>query len=166
MESGFVEEDLSHYSDSELFEFICQSPCLAPGSAISLLTSKLVAKQHEPHEVEDTCAAEEAAHALGIRVPRVRRTFVLQGSAYRIMDRIEGSTLEEIWPKLSWFMTIKLALQLRGFVNLLRTRTFNTAGSLKTGRCRSFWLEDEYEITERSPPENITSFIRFLLDIS
>jgi hypothetical protein len=33
------------------------------------------------------------------------------------MDIIEGVMLEEVWPKLSWFTTIRLAFQLRGFIH-------------------------------------------------
>lgn len=36
-----------------------------------------------------------------------------------------------------------------------------TAGSVATGKCRSFWLEDRYKLPVRSTPEDITSFISF-----
>jgi aminoglycoside phosphotransferase (APT) family kinase protein len=83
------------------------------------------------------------------------------GKAYCIMERIEGITLEKAWPQLSWLTMIKLAVQLRRFIRLLRSVPSSTAGSVATGECRSFWLEDHYNLPARSSPEVITSFIKF-----
>jgi hypothetical protein len=80
------------------------------------------------------------------------------------MDLIEGVTLEEAWSKLSWFTTIRLAIQLRGFIRQLRSVTAQCAGSLVSGECKSFWLEDSYRIPDRSAASNITSFFGFWID--
>jgi hypothetical protein len=56
---------------------------------------------------------------------------------------------------------IKLAVQLRRFIGLLRSVPSSTAGSVATGECRSFWLDDRYSLPARSSPEVITSFITF-----
>ncbi len=80
------------------------------------------------------------------------------------MDFIEGITLEEAWSKLSWFTTIRLAFQLRGFIRRLRSVTSRCAGSLVSGECKSFWLDDRFRIPDRSAPSNITSFFRFWAD--
>ena len=75
----------------------------------------------------------EAATQLSVRVPAAKRIVTSNGSTYLIMERIDGVILEEAWPKLGWFATIKLALQLRRFVRLLRSLTSSTAGSLVSG---------------------------------
>jgi len=106
----------------------------------------------------------EVAHALGIRVPFPRRTIKSDSSAYCIIDLIEGATLEKAWSKLGWFTTIRLALQLRGFIRQLRSATSQYAGSLVSGECKSFWLDDRFRIPNRSAPSTITSFFRFWID--
>ncbi|KAE8417259.1 hypothetical protein BDV36DRAFT_309563 [Aspergillus pseudocaelatus] len=60
------------------------------------------------------------------------------------MDRARGTTLDVVWKELGWFMTAKFGLQLHRFVKILRSVTSPTAGSLATGECWSFWLEDHY----------------------
>jgi hypothetical protein len=103
----------------------------------------------------------EAATHLGVRVPAAKRIVTSNGSAYLIMERIDGVTLEEAWPKLGWFTTVKFALQLRWFVRLLRSLTSSTAGSLVSGECRSFYLEDRFMLPPKSSPAVIISFIQF-----
>jgi hypothetical protein len=44
----------------------------------------------------------ELAHQLGVRVPHIKRVIEFNGDAYCIMERIEGTTLEEAWAQLSW----------------------------------------------------------------
>ncbi|KAN0093656.1 hypothetical protein V8E51_016840 [Hyaloscypha variabilis] len=162
MSSGFDEKSLFSYSDIELSTLIDKSPVLAPN--VFVLSPKLVAKQVVPEVLDDAVKAMEVAHALGIRVPLARRTIKKDYSAYCIMDLIEGVTLGEAWSKLSWFTTIRLAFQLRGFIRQLRSVTSQYAGSEVSGECKSFWLEDSYRIPDRSAPSNITSFFRFWID--
>lgn len=163
MNSSFQERLLLTYSDATLFEYIRQSPRLAPFSSVYLLSTNLIAKYCEPELVEDSIRAAELARALGIRVPSIKRKIEANDNAYCVMERIEGITLEEAWTKLSWVMTVKLALELRGYVHLLKSLTSSTAGSVESGECRSFWLEDRYQLPARSSPEQITCFIKFWL---
>ena len=151
------------YSNATLFEYIRQSPRLAPSSSVFLLSTNLIAKHYEPELVGDSIRATEVARALGIRVPSIKRKIEANSNAYCVMERIEGVTLEEAWTKLSWVMTVKLALELRRYVYLLRSLTSSTAGSIESGECRSFWLEDRYQLPARSSPEHITYFIKFWL---
>lgn len=111
--------------------------------------------------MEDSVRAVEIARQLGVRVPSIKRKIEFNDRTFCIMECIEGTTLEEAWAKLGWFASIKLAVQLRHAINLLRSVTSSTAGSLATGECRSFWLEDYYGVPARSSPDNITSFIKF-----
>jgi len=85
-------------------------------ASLDVLSPKLVAKYVVPEVLDDSMKAMEVAHALGIRVPLAHHTIKNGSDAYCIMDLIEGITLEEAWPKLSWFTTIRLSFQLRGFI--------------------------------------------------
>ena len=103
----------------------------------------------------------KVADQLGIRVPQVFRILRGDRKSFTIVERIEGITLEETWPNLSCFATALLAIQLRRFVSLLRSKTSPTAGSLATGKCHSFWLEDRFGLPARSNPATVWSFIEF-----
>jgi hypothetical protein len=162
MSSEFDENSLFNYSDDELASLIDKSPVLAP--AVYALSPKLVAKHVVPEVLEDAVKAMEVAHTLGIQVPSTRRIIKNDSSAYWIMDLVEGVTLEEAWPKLSWFTAIRLAFQLRGFIRQLRSVTSQHAGSLVSGECKSFWLDDRFRIPDRSAPSTITSFFRLWID--
>jgi hypothetical protein len=161
MTVAFVEEQLEGYTDLELAHHIfCSSQC-ASSSRVFHLSSNLIAKHYEPSELEDALKATEVASQLGIRGPCVRRTIENGRNTYMIMDRIEGTTLDGAWRDLGWFMTVKLGLQLRRFVKTLRSITSPTAGSLTTGECRSFYLEDGYGLPANSGPGEIAHFFRF-----
>ncbi|KAK6821686.1 hypothetical protein RU639_007854 [Aspergillus parasiticus] len=144
MTLAFIEELLVGYTDSELF-----------------ITLYLRRRYYEPSEVEDALKATEVASQLEIHGPSVRKVIKNQATAYTIMDWVEGSTLDVVWKEMSWFMTIKLGLQLHRFVKILRSVTSPTAGSLATGKCRSFWLEDLYGLPANSGPAEFAHFFRF-----
>ncbi|KAF1847825.1 kinase-like protein [Cucurbitaria berberidis CBS 394.84] len=158
---SFQNDLLECYSDAELVCHIDKSPRLTPFSAISLLSTRYLAKTYVPEALEDSVRAVEVARQLGVRVPDIKRTIKSNDGAFCIMECIEGTTLEEAWAKLGWFASIKLAVQLRHAISLLRSVSSSTAGSLATGECRSFWLDDRYGVPARSSPDDITSFIKF-----
>ncbi|KAL2868050.1 uncharacterized protein BJX67DRAFT_380258 [Aspergillus lucknowensis] len=161
MASSFLEKLLTEYSDSELAQQIVSSPWCTSSSRVVNLSPNLIAKRHDSSEVEDVIKATEVASQLGIRCPFIRKTIKTERNVYIIMDRLEGTTLDVVWKELGWFMTVKLALQLRRFVKMLRSVTSPTAGSLVTGECRSFWLEDYYGLPANSGP---AEFAHFFLD--
>jgi len=133
---GIIPQDvelLQSYSDADLFQRIQKSPRLPHYSRISILSANLIARNCPFELLQDTIGAMEAATQLSVRVPAAKRIVTSNGSTYLIMERIDGVILEEAWPKLGWFATIKLALQLRRFVRLLRSLTSSTAGSLVSG---------------------------------
>ncbi|KAL2839025.1 hypothetical protein BJX68DRAFT_259008 [Aspergillus pseudodeflectus] len=131
----FREELLDRYEDSEVVLQIVSSPSCASSSRL-----------------EDSPKASAVASELGIRVPLARRVVQNDKSAYTILVS---------WKELGWFTTVKHALQLRRFVKLLRSVTSPTAGSLATGECRSFWLEDRCGLPANSGPGEITHFFHF-----
>ncbi|KAE8306797.1 kinase-like protein [Aspergillus transmontanensis] len=161
MTSVFIEELLEGYTDSELAHHIVSSSSCASSSRVFNLSSNLIAKIYRPSEVEDALKATEVASQLEIRGPSVRKVIKNQATAYTIMDWVEGSTLDVVWKEMSWFMTIKLGLQLHRFLKILRSVTSPTAGSLATGECRSFWLEDLYGLPANSGPAEFAHFFRF-----
>ncbi|KAF1961360.1 hypothetical protein CC80DRAFT_522810 [Byssothecium circinans] len=166
MYSKFHDDLLQDYSEAELAHYIIASPRIEPTSSVFLLSATLLAKHYQPPLVEDMVKATEVARQLGTRTPCIKRIIMNEANAYCIMERIRGNTLEEMWTKLGWFTTVKLALQLRLFVNLLRSVTSSTAGSLSTGECRSFWLEDRFGLPARSGPANIACFLRFWVNFT
>ncbi|KAI9758727.1 MAG: hypothetical protein M4579_002902 [Chaenotheca gracillima] len=164
MSATFEDDLLQRYSDDDLKRFILESPRVESMSRVFILSPNFLGKHYNPDEVEDALRAMDTARQLGIRVPCVRRTVMYKSDAYCVMERIPGIVLEEAWMRLSWVSTMKLAFQLKRFVKLLRSVTASSAGSLATGKCRSFWLEDRFGIPARSSPEIITSFVQFWVD--
>lgn len=82
------------------------------------------------------------------------------------MDRVHGTTLEQSWSEIGWFATIRMAFQLRKFVQAMRKTISCEAGGLVTGRCLSIWLDDFFELQPRATPEAVASYITFWLQYS
>ena len=169
MKSLFQDALLPMYSDEELLQLIFCSQEVEPDSIfyrMRLLSDKLIAVSGTTTisiNLRDTLKAMEVARHLGIRVPQVLRTVSAapRNLYFIIMERVDGITLEEAWPDLSWITTVKLALQLRRFVSIMRSQTSPTAGALVTGRCTSSFLQDCYGLPVRSTPSDMWSYIEF-----
>ena len=169
MKSLFQDDLLLIYSDEELLQLIFCSQEVYPDSIsyrTRLLSDKLIAVSGMTTistNLQDTLKAMEVARHLGVRVPEVLRTvFAAPHDLYFIiMERVNGITLEEAWPDLSWTTTVRLALQLRRFVSSMRSQTSPTAGALVTGECTSSFLQDCYRLPVRSTPSDMWSFIEF-----
>lgn len=164
--SNFQDDLLRSYSDTELVSRIHSSPSPASTRGISLLSSNFLSKFYRPHEAEDMIRATDIACQLGIRVPALKRIVRDGEDTYCVMDRIPGRTLEEAWTQLSWFLTIKLGFQLRRFIQHLRSVTSPVAGSLATGECRSFYLEDRYGLPARCSSRDMEYFFRFWINFT
>ena len=160
----FRDDLLEQYSDAEIARFIRESPTLKSHSGIVILSDAYLAKLYYDFSDQDAIAAMELAGSVGVRAPRGRRSVVVDRLTWCIMDRIEGQTLEELWPSIGWLQAICLAFQLRGFVQKLRSLTSPTAGSLATGLCRSFWLEDRFRLPPRTTKDSINAFINFWME--
>ncbi|UNI15352.1 hypothetical protein JDV02_001891 [Purpureocillium takamizusanense] len=150
-----------HGPESELAVLIRESPRFEEHPGIARLSNRYLAKAYDPASAEDTLEAVEAAHRLGIRVPRVVRSVRCEGTAFVIMERVEGATLQMAWPSLGWWLSLRLALQLRRFILKMRSVTSKSAGSLVTGQCRSFWLDDHFGLPARAMPSDISAFLAF-----
>jgi hypothetical protein len=166
MAESFCGELLEEYEDSELAHHIISSSRCSSSPQVFNLSSTLIAKQYDPSELEDALKATEVASHLGVRVPSIRRVVRDEKNAYIIMHRLEGTPLDAIWKNLGWFMTVKLGLQLRCFVKVLRSVRSPTAGSLATGECRSFWLEDRYGLPAHSGPAEVAHFFGFWMNFT
>lgn len=148
-------------SDTELAAFIRDCPRLQQHPGISLLSNQYLAKAYNSASVGDTEEAVEVAHRSGIRVPRFIRSVQCEDTVFTIMERIKGETLEDAWPSLGWLASFRLALQLRRFIAKMRSITSKTAGSLATGECRSFWLDDHFGLPARAKAKDISAFLAF-----
>ena len=151
-------------SDSELAALIRESPRLEQHPGIVLLSNQYLAKSYDSTSAADAIDAVKLAHRLGIRVPRFVRLIRYEDMVFTIMERIEGHTLEDAWPSLGWCTSYHLALQLRQFILNMRSVTSTTAGSLATGDCRSFWLDDFFRLPAGAAPKDISAFLSFWID--
>lgn len=166
MHPDFNDDELLHYTDAQITHYIDISPTLTNYSNVSLLSPKYVAKAYSKHEAEDAMKAMELASTLGIHVPRTQRTVRVDGIIYCIMDRIQGSTLAAEWMTLGWFATIRLAFQLRRMIRRLRSAKSLTAGSLVSGECRSYYLDDSFGLPPRANSRQVNAFMNFWLDFT
>jgi hypothetical protein len=103
----FNEHRLETYSDSDLLLHCRKSNHLITvrkEPSVRALSPNLVAKPvGYPHDHRDELRAIEYAETLGIRVRRVRRVIPdpERDAYFLIMDRIQGLTLEQLWPTTS-----------------------------------------------------------------
>ncbi len=164
MDCSFQEQFLETYSNSDLVRYILECPTLSASiRRIFLLSPNLVAKQLIAAKAPDEIAAMKLSKKLHIRVPDIKRVVEDDRNVYVVMDRIQGTTLQEAWAQIGWLGTFQLGFQLRRFVHVMRTITSPTAGSLVSGKCDSIWLDDYYKLPLHATPEALTSFICFWL---
>lgn len=118
-------------------------------------------------QVEDEVAAMRLAQKIGIRVPTVRRTIPGNEAELQpptlIMDRAHGKTLEELWPEIGWWRTVRLAWQMRSFIRLMQRVHSTTSGGLVTGYFHSQWFEGCYGPKPHATPQVFTSFLNWWL---
>ena len=163
MNVAFDECRLAEYGDSELVSHIRSSPHMYPDSTTSIISPNLVAKHLTERDAADELRGMQFAQQLRLRVPSVKRVVREDRDVYIIMTHIRGRTMEVAWSTMTWFSTISLAVQLRRWVGIMRSRHSPTAGSLVTGKCKSIWLDDYYGLPEHASPETFSSFIQFWL---
>ncbi|KAI1400266.1 ankyrin repeat protein [Hypoxylon fuscum] len=161
MDSTFDDDQLLDYTDAQIAHYIDVLPRLPKYSNITLLSPKYVAKAYREEEAEYAIKATEFAFGLGIHVPRIRRTVHTNRMFYCIMDRIQGVALDTEWLKLGWITSIRLAFQLRRTIRRLRSAESSTAGSLVTGECSSYFLDDTFGLPPRANSNQVNAFLNF-----
>jgi len=152
-------------SDEQLAEFISQARLAGEGTGIRYsigLTDSYVTKVYAKDHVLDVSCAVSKARGIGVRVPAIKRIVETEDGYFEVVqERIRGQVLMDAWADLGWCASIRLAFQLRGMVRRMRKLTSPTAGSLGTGICRSFWLEEYYGIPPHASPSVISSVVNF-----
>ncbi|KAH7311619.1 ankyrin repeat protein [Stachybotrys elegans] len=161
MDSTFDDEQVLSYTDAQIVHYFEILPRLPESPRITSLSAKYVAKHYHEEEAEDAIRAMEFASRLGVRVPRIKRIVHANGAVICIMDRIQGAPLDTEWLKLGWIASIRLAFQLRRTIRRLRSVQSSTAGSLATGECRSFYLDDTFGLPHRASLDQVNAFINF-----
>lgn len=161
MESQFDDTKLLSYTDLDLINHITSLPSLPNFSNIVPLSPKYLAKGYAKDELEDAVSAMQVASQLGIRVPHVQRIVQVDDVFYCIMDRISGTALDIAWPELGWISSLRLAFQLRRVVQRLRSAVSVTSGSLATGKCTSYFLQDSFGLPPRATLYQVNAFLNF-----
>lgn len=72
------------------------------------------------------------AKKLHIRVPGIKRVVKDNDNVYLVMDRIQGTTLEEAWARIGWLGTFRLGFQLRRIVHAMRTMLHANRGYFRS----------------------------------
>ncbi|KAI2602397.1 ankyrin repeat protein [Hypoxylon sp. NC1633] len=161
MDSKFDDTRLFSYTDAEIVNYITSLPGLPKFQNIIPLSLNYLAKGHLQNELEDAVKSTEFASRLGIRVPHIQRTVQVDRDYYCIMDRVPGKTLDVIWPELGWIASLRLAFQLRHFIRRLRSAESTSSGSLATGQCRSYYLDDSFGLPPWASSDQVNAFMNF-----
>jgi hypothetical protein len=163
----FNEHRLETYSDSDLLLHCRKSNHLITvrkEPSVRALSPNLVAKPvGYPHDHRDELRAIEYAETLGIRVPRVRRVIPdpERDAYFLIMDRIQGLTLEQLWPTISLYDNFLVAIQLRRYLRAMRTVTSQSSGGIYSGRTRSEWIQCVYGPIHRATPAIFAQYLNW-----
>lgn len=167
MVASFVDRDLDSYTDEELAAYVRQAPNILTirKEAIRILSPCLVAKSiHWPDNPWDEVRAMERAANAGIRVPTVRRVVSSTNNNYVIiMDRVVGQTLEQLWPVLGFWQTLRIGWELRRVVACMRSVKSQSTGGLHTGKVVSNWIQGLNMPIPHATPAAFTDYLNWWL---
>jgi hypothetical protein len=79
------------------------------------------------------------------------------------MERIHGETMEQLWPRLGIWATIRIAWQLRSFVSAMRTVTTQKTGGLHSGEVHSEWVQGMYVPVPHASPSVFCDYLNWWL---
>lgn len=165
---AFDEALLDSYSDEDLFEYVERSPSLVTVRTENVrgLSPSLVAKPVRYVDPRDEVFAIERARSVGVNVPVVRRIASRRGNTQNhllIMDRIPGKTLEQLWPQIGLWGSIRIAWQLRGFLCAMASVTSGTTGGLHTGVVHSIHIDAIYGPVPHASPATFSNYLNWWL---
>ncbi|KAJ3555272.1 hypothetical protein NM688_g2672 [Phlebia brevispora] len=107
------------------------------GSTSHKITSDLIVKRLDPVEYATMCYIR--SHT-GIPVPQPRYPHLKK---WLVMDFIDGRMLLECWDSLSWWMQLRIACTLRGYVRQLRRLKSARPGSIIDRTIKDHTLFDD-----------------------
>ncbi|KAH7918557.1 hypothetical protein BV22DRAFT_905245 [Leucogyrophana mollusca] len=167
---AFDEAMFDHYTDFELLSFVKNAPALVTTrvETTRALSQNLVAKFVGGDEADNEIAAIEFARKLDIRVPVVRRgpirnTDTYTGGHYFVLERVHGPTLEQLWPEIGWVRTLRVAWQLRRYLQKMQAATSPVGGGLALGSVRSPFFQGLYKPVSYASPEAFTGYLNWWL---
>ncbi|KIY73169.1 kinase-like protein [Cylindrobasidium torrendii FP15055 ss-10] len=169
----FEEALLNTYSDSEMRKFIYWSPCLLTTreEAVTLLSPNLVVKQSgrdpDQHYLDEALALRRA-RSVGLRAPKVHRMVPMDDEnedegQFLILERVHGSTLEQLWPTIRIWTLFSAAWQLRGYLRTLRGVGSSTTGGLHSGWTHSTRLDAIHGPIRHASPSAFVGYLNWWL---
>lgn len=162
----FGEASLDSYTDDELRALIEESPSLITTreETVRILSPTLVAKpSFRPFDPLDEVYAMDAARSTGVNVPEVHRVVPAKGKSWIVMDRVQGSTVEQLWPNIGIWSTVRIAWQLRAAIRTYSALTSQTTGGLHSGNAQSEWLQGIYGPVLHASPAAFTNYLNWWL---
>lgn len=152
-------------SDADLAQHISKLRSLPEhDSRVINISDNYISKAYIDTDLDGVQPAVDYAISIGVRAPTIRRVVQSVNNPTTmecIQTRIHGHTLMESWPSVGLISTVRLGLQLRGMVRKMRTSTSPTAGTLGTGFCRSFWIEDRHGLPLSPTARVVTCVVNF-----
>lgn len=162
-------EALNEMTDEAVLQLLDNAPHIETNKIeqARILGPDLMCKFSSTNEAEEEVAALDHALKLGLSVPIVRRVIESSTSigTVIIMDYVHGRTLEQMWPELDLLDTIRYALQLRKFINIMHSSKSIQGGGVANGRFYCKWLDS---ITPPEPslsPTRFTSYLNWWLSM-
>ena len=168
-EKTFDETLLDSYSDEELLGLIQRSPPVVTvrTETVKVLSPGLVAKPTDFFaDPLDEAYAMERARSVGVNVPVLRR--IISGGEdgnahFLIMDRVHGKTLEQLWPHISLWESIRIAWQLRRYLHAMASVTSETTGGLHSGLVHSLYIDAIYGPVPHASPTTFCNYLNWWL---
>lgn len=152
----FEDALLNNYTNIELIDFIKASPRLTTTreEIIWVLSLTLAAKSVPwTSDALSEVNAMKEAHSTGANAPIVYRVVddTPGNKQWIIMDRVFSEAVEQIWPCIGLWTSLRIAFQL--------CSAYPTTGGLHSGQVKSEWIQALYgPVQHASPPPVVDEY--------